>query len=544
MPSRILCALLMASAALVNCGETSPEGATRTLHQPERWQPQDDPADLQTGLQYQLDALPVQGEVAAVPWAGCYWPTSKDSVNLSWQGSLTESAVAKYSRAFGVDTPQRVEDAVSSFVGIDSVNSTSCTRNSQCDSASKEVCAFRAGEGSGRCVPTWFGLCHAWVSASILEPEPIHPVSQNGVTFQVNDLKALVTLMYHKSSYDLISGRCNLSDQTGQVQYDAFGRPLASECRDTNPGTFHLTLVNFVGVKKKSFGLDRVFDSQVWNHPIRGYRVLQSTSLSRQQAAALVGETTGEYSFNRAAVGFRYIKNRVRYITESFCDTDGNLSARIDQYTEAVDYEYVLELDTAGKIIGGEWTAGSKLLHPDFLWVPLARSAIESTPIAYKNVQELLRRSVDLATDRCPDDPAKTEPGVCGCAVAETDTDGDHTPDCLDGCPKDPGKIRPGACGCATPDLDSDGDGAYDCQDSCPLDPQISSGPCSRAPPARPAQTPAPPGTGPSSTPAPASCASAGAPDQLLVSFLGLLALLRQRRQRPRQGSTPRCGGR
>lgn len=33
--------------------------------------------------------------------------------------------------------------------------------------------------------------------------------------------------------------------------------------------------------------------------------------------------------------------------------------------------------------------------------------------------------------DDCPSDPAKDDPGVCGCGVADTDSDGDGTPDCL-----------------------------------------------------------------------------------------------------------------
>ncbi len=38
-------------------------------------------------------------------------------------------------------------------------------------------------------------------------------------------------------------------------------------------------------------------------------------------------------------------------------------------------------------------------------------------------------------TDRCPDDPYKTQPGICGCGVADTDSDDDGTPDCNDNCP-------------------------------------------------------------------------------------------------------------
>lgn len=86
--------------------------------------------------------------------------------------------------------------------------------------------------------------------------------------------------------------------------------------------------------------------------------------------------------------------------------------------------------------------------------------------------------TVDCADD-CPNDPNKTEVGLCGCGLADTDSDSDGTPDCADQCPNDADKIAPGECGCGTPDTDSDGDGAPDCSDGCPTDPsKPAPGPC------------------------------------------------------------------
>jgi len=107
------------------------------------------------------------------------------------------------------------------------------------------------------------------------------------------------------------------------------------------------------------------------------------------------------------------------------------------------------------------------------------------------------------ACDDCPEDPKKSEPGQCGCGVADTDTDGDIAADCVDADDDNDGvldavdmaPLDPHTCedvdgdGCddcvvgkdgfgPLPDndvsddgSDGDGDGACDTGDGCPLDP-------------------------------------------------------------------------
>lgn len=84
--------------------------------------------------------------------------------------------------------------------------------------------------------------------------------------------------------------------------------------------------------------------------------------------------------------------------------------------------------------------------------------------------------------DNCPNDPNKTEPGVCGCGVPETDTDGDTVPDCNDLCPNTIPGATVDANGCPPlipGDFDRDGDVDEDDFDhfvACKTAPNVAQG--------------------------------------------------------------------
>ncbi len=98
------------------------------------------------------------------------------------------------------------------------------------------------------------------------------------------------------------------------------------------------------------------------------------------------------YAFNPAAKRFAEVEMGLQYITESQ-PSRGNHVAEIDTYTRTDRYHYVLELDAAGTIIGGEYVGASRTAHPDFLWLPTGAPIGEVAGIRYNEVKALLDES-------------------------------------------------------------------------------------------------------------------------------------------------------
>ena len=267
----------------------SPAQTSKTQQKADQWTAQDAPNLFSADLEYRLDALPREGEAASSPWAGNYWPVYKDSINDRWAGEDTQSPAAKFGQAFELEG---IEDAVSNFYGVERHSDrTACTSNEDCDESIREKCAKRHGQEEGRCIPTWWGICHAWAPVSILEAEPAHPVTRNGVTFEVNDIKALLTLGYDKVQTRFVSLRCDADEEADAIEYDGYGRPTGDDigCKDTNPGTYHVLLANYLGIRGESFVEDRTFDDEVWNQPLRAFRVNVMDEVSPLDANLLVG---------------------------------------------------------------------------------------------------------------------------------------------------------------------------------------------------------------------------------------------------------------
>ncbi|MCI5224189.1 MAG: hypothetical protein D3924_16345 [Candidatus Electrothrix sp. AR4] len=230
-------------------------------------------------------------------------------------------------------------------------------------------------------VEVWMGLCHGWAPAAYMLPRPTGTATvlaadgQTHLTFYPSDIKALATLLWAKVKYSsrFIGGRCNDRNPAKDPQS---GRILSQICFDTNPGTWHLAMVNQIGASQRSMVMDATYDYQVWNQPVVSYSYRYFNPKTMYYAGSLseAAVATNDFS-NDKFVQYRSnetdsivgIEMKVSYTVENTpSPTSSDTSAR-DQ-VKTVCYLYDLELDLAGNIIGGEWYQNA---HPDFLWTPV-----------------------------------------------------------------------------------------------------------------------------------------------------------------------------
>ncbi|KAJ0392633.1 hypothetical protein P43SY_010011 [Pythium insidiosum] len=413
LPESIVLAIEVAAAGGANASETSPRATdVGTVETPgfEATEPRQSRrleatnADLQrleqhfgASMDRNIRTLPGQGSVEPTPWPSSYWPMFQDGINFVWSNG-EPSPSEKYAMAHGLD-PKQFSDTVSRTTGIDSMGSRrSCQSDGDCSSLRDgSRCGRRAGASAGRCIPAWFGICHAWAPAAILEPEPRCPVTVNGVTFRAFDIKALITELYDGANLPTVftgarfNGRDN--EPNNRDQYGRFRDPTR---RDIGPGFFHIAVANIMGHRQQSFIVDVSAGAEVWNQPVKSYAVVESNKMTPREAAWRYYRTSS-YPFNPSARSLQFIKNRFTWVVES--NEDGPLvtTGRAAQSLRSEDYSYLLELDGDDNIIGGEWVGSSHTSHPDFLWFPTTKPAatlVTSVGLSYQNVSNLLAQSL------------------------------------------------------------------------------------------------------------------------------------------------------
>ena len=350
-------------------------------------------------MEMNVNSLPKSGAASKTPWVGHDWPAHHDGINHRWQAANELSPSEKYAAAFGLDATE-LQTKVSKKNGVLAHDKMkACEHDYQCFIPGQErKCALRRGETKGKCVYTWYSNGHGWAAASISEQQPKCPVTKNGVRFEPNDIKALISNAYDDTWIEAINlgKRFNGDDEEPPAtSMDEFDRYKDEARRDVNPAILHLTLGNVLGMQKQSFIMDVNAKSPVFYQPVRSYEILESSTMSPLMAGLRYFQYF-KYPFNDDATSIMRVKTRVSWIVE---DTDLTGEVDADKAMAWDEYEYLLELDAHNDILGGEWIGDSKEFHPDFLRLiakgPSSDGELTRSGFSYPEIKALVDASAN-----------------------------------------------------------------------------------------------------------------------------------------------------
>lgn len=269
---------------------------------------------------------------------------------------------------------------------------------------------------------SWMGHCHGWAAAALYEKTPAHAVlakvDGREILFTEGDIRGLLTKVWAEQSPRreslFVSQRCNSSE----LKFDERGRVLDPACRDTNPATLHLTLVDLIRNKKQGFVMDKTRSAQVWNQPVFKYSfeylplITKDGQVVEGGTPVPVSDLNDAFAKHRAA-GTAYLVQVAATVSYGV-EHGPSIDYADDADKNAVGYDmyiYTLELAADKKIIGGEWGAFQdstkpvedyyddmvQMEAPDFLWGIVKGNKPHSKGIDYTVINKIHECSLDTS---------------------------------------------------------------------------------------------------------------------------------------------------
>jgi hypothetical protein len=303
------------------------------------WDPSNDPSRFGGPYEMRMEALPLHGssDPTRIPWSETYWPSNEGSINIRWNAAGRPG--------FGLKSPTLEELKLMGPAAIAQLSPTEkfdIYRGSYDYPLKKLVASTDARPRA----PDWAGICDGWSVAAIeyREPRAVTRVNPDGIVipFGASDVKGLLSYTAARQKLDsIVIGR-----------YCPFGIRLGfPNCRDLNPGSYHVILANELGIKRQAFPADIEPGREIWNQPVIGYEFeILGSAVSTDAPKAL------------------HIRAKLHYVDElehpRFDPVTGTAEWRSDVQVS----EYILELDSQSRITGGDWL--TKYRHPDVFWRP------------------------------------------------------------------------------------------------------------------------------------------------------------------------------
>jgi hypothetical protein len=256
-----------------------------------------------------------RGITEFVPWSGSYWPIS--------EGLLIGGPLTKYDHITGRGAARWEYE-----------------RNSP-----------------GPQVPYWFGYCHAWCSAAVMDREPIRTrtvvASDVGpIALGIGDQKGMLTA-------------CHTQDIAQHYGIRYTGEP-DEDPQDIYPDELWRVLRLYIKQQSVPIVMDIEAGTEVWNYPVYAYQV----------------------SYGPDESGSQYIGEMSLWMCDDTVPPDF-VGVKVVKGT----YYFTFQMQGGSLVMGsGRWVGPSVTNHPDFAWYPHVAVA-ENPEMQYAVVKELVDAS-------------------------------------------------------------------------------------------------------------------------------------------------------
>ena len=202
--------------------------------------------------------------------------------------------------------------------------------------------------------------------------------------FYPNDMKALLSLMWANSTVQdnvIFEGnKCNKKkpekDKFGRyidLEIDRDDTTLVPRCADVHPGIFHGALVNVVGIEGRSIVVDVHAEAAIGNQPVSGYEMTYFNPKTGKEGALInsimsrveLGKDDPlSVSRNPESTHIVGVHVKLKYVDWEFAKKK-ETNSESDDKIKKIEFDYDLEIDQNGKVVGGQWRNGKKLTAGD-----------------------------------------------------------------------------------------------------------------------------------------------------------------------------------
>lgn len=325
-------------------------------------------------MNLEFSALPLDGKLqdSTLGWSETYWPSNKGGIAYRWNAKNPQPFKEK------LLTREEVKKATQEQLSeLSPAELYDIAMGDYSYSLTKKVLKSNSPKDLW-----WEGICHGWAQAAsnYSEPEKVVVTNKDGVKvpFGSSDVKGLLSLhdaWNSKGFFVRVGDRCAVrgkvpgeeSEQDGPISAPSERDANSPKCSDVNAGAFHVVISNMIGINSQGFVADVDRYNDVWNQPVTEYssEVLGSERVTPEESRSGIasklrvktkmtyGEELSFWSPEEEAAG------EIAFVSKE------PVTNTIHQAYRSKNYEYVLELDASGKIVGGTWISETR---PDMLW--------------------------------------------------------------------------------------------------------------------------------------------------------------------------------